>query len=344
MLYVQLGHVMEGFVTQTSSFISLFRALFGDFDIDEIMNNSRGYLNTCLFLVYLFVAVFILLSMFLALLAEVSLCSPLPSALTSHLSPLTAHRSPSHPQAQVAVREREAEAKEDPSYREFGVLSHSLDAAYGCKKRLLSGRAEASGEESEGAEGAESPNGTRSPSPQLNASATDPAAASPPARRVAGTSPLCIGAPGCALAPQTQGARGGSTGADGSSPVAVPEIGSDEALSIMVNEIRKLQGQIELLRSQVGEGRRSEGRRGEGRRSEGRAAAPAKSPVLRPDTRMMPVWTVASESGEPPALTFPTFSGGFGGFGGGAAAGGGGASPGPRMADYRERSTVSLNA
>ena len=70
MFYVQLGSVMEDFNDQTASFISLARALFGDFDIDDIMNNSSGYLNAVLFLVYLFVAVFILLSMFLAILGE----------------------------------------------------------------------------------------------------------------------------------------------------------------------------------------------------------------------------------------------------------------------------------
>jgi len=70
MFYVQLGSVMEDFNDQTASFVSLARALFGDFDIDDIMNNSSGYLNAVLFLVYLFVAVFILLSMFLAILGE----------------------------------------------------------------------------------------------------------------------------------------------------------------------------------------------------------------------------------------------------------------------------------
>ena len=57
-------------ISQVASFLSLARALFGDFDIDEIMNNSSGYTNAVLFLVYLFVAVFILLSMFLAILGE----------------------------------------------------------------------------------------------------------------------------------------------------------------------------------------------------------------------------------------------------------------------------------
>jgi len=48
----------------------LSRSLFGDFDIDEIMSNSSGYSNVLLFLVYLFVAVFIMLSMFFAILGE----------------------------------------------------------------------------------------------------------------------------------------------------------------------------------------------------------------------------------------------------------------------------------
>ena len=50
----------------------LVRALFGDFDIDEIADNSSGYLNALLFLGYLFVAIFICLSLFLAILAEAS--------------------------------------------------------------------------------------------------------------------------------------------------------------------------------------------------------------------------------------------------------------------------------
>ena len=101
MLYVQLGPVMEAYITLPASFISLFRALFGDFDIDEIMNNSSGYLNLLLFLAYLFIAIFIMLSMFLAILAE----------------------------AQVqGVRTREEERlAEDPDFRSYGVLSHAYD-------------------------------------------------------------------------------------------------------------------------------------------------------------------------------------------------------------------------
>ena len=33
---------------QVASFLSLARALFGDFDIDDIMNNSSGYTNVTL--------------------------------------------------------------------------------------------------------------------------------------------------------------------------------------------------------------------------------------------------------------------------------------------------------
>merc|ERR1719502_653263 len=95
MLYVQLGPMMEGYWNQIPAFIALFRALFGDFDIDEIMDNSSGYLNALLFLGYLFVAIFVMLSMFLAILAE----------------------------GQVAVRGDEQTLKaEDEEYNEYGAL------------------------------------------------------------------------------------------------------------------------------------------------------------------------------------------------------------------------------
>mmetsp|Transcript_52816 Transcript_52816/g.136768 ORF Transcript_52816/g.136768 Transcript_52816/m.136768 type:complete len:894 (+) Transcript_52816:64-2745(+) len=70
LFYVQLGPVMESFNTQTGAIVSLTRSLFGDFDIDAILSNSKDYLNAIMFLAYLFVAVFILLSMFLAILGE----------------------------------------------------------------------------------------------------------------------------------------------------------------------------------------------------------------------------------------------------------------------------------
>ena len=70
MLYIQLGPFIDNYATQSAAIISLSRSLFGDFDIDEIINNSSGYANTLLFITYLFVAVFIMLSMFFAILGE----------------------------------------------------------------------------------------------------------------------------------------------------------------------------------------------------------------------------------------------------------------------------------
>lgn len=63
MFHVQLGPVMVDFNDQVASFVSLGRALFGDFSIDEVLDNDTGYLNAILFLMFMFVAVFIMLSM-----------------------------------------------------------------------------------------------------------------------------------------------------------------------------------------------------------------------------------------------------------------------------------------
>jgi len=102
MLYVQLGNVMERFFDQFPSFVTLARGLFGDFDLDEIMNNSSGYGNVILFLAFLFVAIFLVLSLFLTILAEAS----------------------------VRVRELESERRKDPEFNEYGVcqtcLSHTV--------------------------------------------------------------------------------------------------------------------------------------------------------------------------------------------------------------------------
>ena len=109
MMYVQMGPHLADYWDQTPAFIALFRALFGDFDIDEILDHSSGYLNALLFLGYLFVAVFIFLSMFLAILAE----------------------------AQVAVREDQqiyerwvAHSGQADSYSEYGVL-HKFNRGVG---------------------------------------------------------------------------------------------------------------------------------------------------------------------------------------------------------------------
>ena len=118
MLTVQLGPVMQDYIDQIPAFISLFRALFGDFDIDLILDNSRGYLNAILFLAYLFVAIFILLSMFLAILAE----------------------------AQVDVREQQkAQDDEDKEngvvkdWDEYGVISAGYRTAVRAVKSLRTG-------------------------------------------------------------------------------------------------------------------------------------------------------------------------------------------------------------
>jgi len=70
MLHIQLGPVMMEYAAQLPAFLALLRALFGDFDIDDILDNSSGYLNAILFLAYLFVAIFIMTNMFIAILAE----------------------------------------------------------------------------------------------------------------------------------------------------------------------------------------------------------------------------------------------------------------------------------
>ena len=70
MFYINLGSVMWEYSDAITSFISLSRALFGDFDITDIMENSADHNNTILFISYLFVAMFILLSMFFAILGE----------------------------------------------------------------------------------------------------------------------------------------------------------------------------------------------------------------------------------------------------------------------------------
>jgi len=103
MLYIQLGPFMATYINNEASFISIARALFGDFDIDEILDNSKDYLNAILFICYLFIAIFIMLSMFLAILAD----------------------------AQVAIKDykenrpREIAVKEDGWSSEFGIIAAS---------------------------------------------------------------------------------------------------------------------------------------------------------------------------------------------------------------------------
>ena len=70
MFYIQLGPYLDSYNDMISSFFSLFRALFGDFDIALIMDNSSDYINAILLILYLFAAIFVLLSIFLTILGE----------------------------------------------------------------------------------------------------------------------------------------------------------------------------------------------------------------------------------------------------------------------------------
>ena len=70
LFFMQLGPYMEGYATLTRSGVTLFRALFGDFDIDAVLNTSASWANALFMGMYLFVAVFILLSIFLTILGE----------------------------------------------------------------------------------------------------------------------------------------------------------------------------------------------------------------------------------------------------------------------------------
>ena len=95
MLYMQLGPVVNDFYEQIPSALALSRALFTDFDIDEVMHNSAGWFNVMLYLLYLFVAVFVMLSLFLSLLAE----------------------------GFIKIKSgRERERADDPHYSEYGLL------------------------------------------------------------------------------------------------------------------------------------------------------------------------------------------------------------------------------
>jgi len=70
LFYMQLGPYMEGYASLIRSIVTLGRALFGDFDMEAVINTSNNWLNVMFFIAYLFVAVFILLSIFLTILGE----------------------------------------------------------------------------------------------------------------------------------------------------------------------------------------------------------------------------------------------------------------------------------
>ena len=123
LFYIQLGSFMDDFYSQPASMIALAKALFGDFPFEEIMDNSRGYVNGILFLIYLFVAVFILLSMFLAILGE----------------------------AQAAVREAEMMQREEgKADKPYGVLGDAKDSVRKFIKKIQERRKKGKGGEEDG--------------------------------------------------------------------------------------------------------------------------------------------------------------------------------------------------
>jgi len=70
LFFIQLGPYLDSYNNITSAFVTLFRALFGDFDLTAIMDNSSSYTNAILLILYLFAAIFVLLSIFLTILGE----------------------------------------------------------------------------------------------------------------------------------------------------------------------------------------------------------------------------------------------------------------------------------
>ena len=70
LFYVSLGPCMSQFMSIEASFLTITRSLFGDSDIGAILDNSKNYLSAFFYLGYLFVAIFIMLSMFIVILAD----------------------------------------------------------------------------------------------------------------------------------------------------------------------------------------------------------------------------------------------------------------------------------
>jgi len=201
------------------------------------MNNSSGYLNTLLFLIYLFVAIFILLSMFLAILAE----------------------------AQVAVRAEEAEQREDPAFREFGVLSHTYEASarFGGRCRSLM-----FGEP---------------PEDELDAVGENVLTPSASSGQSDGEGPIrSLANDGEPLLP-----------GDG-----------QEVMRMMIREMQKLQGQVELLRAQVASEAGTKSTHLFNGSSSG-GGSRSTSPIPKQDPRM-PVWSIIGSPA--PAVAMPQAS------------------------------------
>ena len=68
LFYLQLGPYILDYSSITLTVFTLARALFGDYDTQLIQNRSHSMLNLAVFILYLFFAIFILLSIFLTIL------------------------------------------------------------------------------------------------------------------------------------------------------------------------------------------------------------------------------------------------------------------------------------
>ena len=66
----KLGPFMEEYNSQSATLLSLFRGLFGDFDIASVMNTSSSWGNAIVLMMYLLGSIFILLSILVQALRE----------------------------------------------------------------------------------------------------------------------------------------------------------------------------------------------------------------------------------------------------------------------------------
>ena len=62
--------LMAGYHSTHGAYLTLVRGLFGDFDMEDLASKTGGDYAVVVMLIYLFIAVFILLSMFLTILGE----------------------------------------------------------------------------------------------------------------------------------------------------------------------------------------------------------------------------------------------------------------------------------
>ena len=101
--------LMAGYHSTHGAYLTLVRGLFGDFDMEDLASKTGGDYAVVVMLIYLFIAVFILLSMFLAILGE----------------------------AQAAVREAEMMQREEGKAEQpYGVLGDAKDWIWSSVKKI----------------------------------------------------------------------------------------------------------------------------------------------------------------------------------------------------------------